>query len=159
MNDTLFQLIELKAKGYCCSQIMMLLALEKLDRQNVDLVKALGGLCYGILGSGEVCGALSGGACLIALYAGKGSDDEEPHDQYLAMLVELVDWFKETAHQDYGGTRCDDILSKYPDRSICGLIVADTYQKCMEILSGHGFSVSANRDGRSLHDRNDSGRK
>lgn len=145
MNDIIFQLVELKAKGYCCSQIMILLALEKLNRQNVDLVRAVGGLCYGILGSGEVCGALSGGACLIAFYAGKGSDDEEPYDRYLTMLIELADWFKDVSHQEYGGTRCDDILKNYPDRSICGLIVTDTYNKCMEILAEHGIDTSTGR--------------
>jgi len=56
------------------------------------------------------------------------------------MIFELVEWFKQTADKEYGGIRCDDILEKFPDRSICSLIVTDTYNKCMDILSNHGFN-------------------
>ena len=138
MDDMIFRLIKLKAKGYCCSQMILILALEAEGKANADLVRSMGGLCFGI-NAGEVCGALSGGACLISLYAGKGGDEEAPHDRYMLMLSEFVDWFSGAAGE-YGGTRCDDILGKFPDRSICGRLVADTYKKCMEILLSHGFS-------------------
>jgi C_GCAxxG_C_C family probable redox protein len=147
MNDIIFKLIALKTKGYCCAQIIMILALEAQGRINADLVRSMGGLCFGINGSGEVCGALSGGACLISFYAGKGGNEEEHDDRYLKMIDEFVAWFKEAAEEEYGGTRCDDILEKFPDRSICGRIVADTYAKCMDILVSNGFDPTVAKNG------------
>jgi C_GCAxxG_C_C family probable redox protein len=147
MDDLLFQMVKLKAKGYCCAQIILILALEIQGRTDKDLVRSMGGLCFGINGSGEVCGALSGGACLIAFYAGKGADEEDHDDSYLTMIEELIGWFKERASSEYSGTRCNDILNKCPDRSICGRIVSDTYQKCMDILIAHGLDPSVTRYG------------
>jgi hypothetical protein len=147
MNDILFKLMNLKARGYCCSQMILILALEAQGRTNPGLVRSMGGLCFGISGCGGDCGAFSGGACLIAFYAGKGDDSEEHHDRYLEMMDEFTGWFKEAAGSEYGGTRCDEILDKYPDRSICGKIVADTYAKCMDILVNNGIDPAAAKNG------------
>ena len=147
MDDMIFSLMRLKAKGFCCAQIILVLALEAQGKTNADLVRSMGGLCFGINGSGEVCGALSGGACLISLYAGKGGDEEAADDQYMAMAGELADWFRGAAGVEYGGTRCDEILERYPDRSMCGRIVADTYVKCMDILVRHGFDPAIGKNG------------
>jgi C_GCAxxG_C_C family probable redox protein len=138
-------MMKLHAKGYCCAQVILILALEAQGKINEDLVRSVGGLCFGINWSGEVCGALSGGACLISLYAGKGSDEEVPDSQCLSMVGELIEWFTIAADDEYGGTRCHEILEKYPDRSVCSLIVVDTYKKCMEILVAHGFDPSVNK--------------
>jgi hypothetical protein len=144
MNDLFMKLISLKGKGYCCAQIILIIALEAQGKTNTDLVRSIGGLCFGINFSGEVCGALSGGACLISLHAGKGSDVETPDDGHLSMMGELTDWFR-AQNGEYGGTRCSEILGKYPDRSICGKIVADTYEKCMEMLTARGFDMAAGK--------------
>jgi len=146
MDDMIFQLIRLKAKGYCCAQMILILGLEAQAKTNADLVRSMGGLCFGINWSGEVCGALSGGACLISLYAGKGGDEEAPNDRYMTMLGELVDWFSRAA-DEYGGTRCNEILERFPDRSVCGRIVAETYAKCVDILVGHGFDSAVGKNG------------
>ncbi len=146
MNDILLELIRLKTKGYCCAQIIVLFALEAQGRSNDELVRALGGLCFGIHWSGEVCGALSGGACLLSLYAGKGGDDA-PDARYLTMMGELVDWFKEVAADAYGGTRCNEILERSPGHGVCGRVVAETYGKCMDILVSHGFDPRGGRNG------------
>jgi len=148
MDDVILNLIRLKAKGYCCAQIILILALEAQGKINEELVRSVGGLCYGIIGSGEVCGALSGGACLISLYAGKGSDEEAHDELYLAMLGELSGWFREVADEEYGGTRCSEILDKYPGHSICSQIVIDTYGKCLDILANHGFDPAGGKNGR-----------
>jgi C_GCAxxG_C_C family probable redox protein len=143
-DDIAFRLMGLKAKGFCCAQIILILALEAQGKTNADLVRSVGGLCFGINGSGEVCGALSGGACLISLYAGKGSGEEAADDRYAAMAGELVNWFRASAGE-YGGTRCGEILEKFPDRSMCGRIVADVYGKCMDILMSRGFDPAAGK--------------
>jgi hypothetical protein len=147
MDDTIFRLMRLKAKGYCCAQMILILALEAQGRTNADLVRSMGGLCFGINWSGEVCGALSGGACLISLYAGKGNDEEASDGQYMTMVGELVCWFTRAAEDEYGGTHCNEILERFPDRSICGLIVADTYKKCLDILVSHGFDPAVGKNG------------
>lgn len=147
MDDAIFRLMKLKAQGFCCAQMILLLALEAQGKTNADLVRSVGGLCFGINDSGEVCGALSGGACLISLYAGKGSDEEIADGRCTPMLSELVNWFKEAADEEYGGTRCDEILDKFPDRSMCGRIVADTFEKCMDILVNHGIDPASGRNG------------
>ncbi len=139
MDETFFDMISLKAKGFCCAQIIIMLALKAQGKSNPDLVRSVGGLCYGIGASGELCGALTGGACLIALYTGKGADAERPDDRHMLMMYELAEWFKEAAEREYGGPRCDEILEKSPDRTMCGRIVADTYAKCIEILVSNGF--------------------
>lgn len=63
MDDVMFRMMELKSKGFYCSQIMMLLALENQDKINEDLVRSMAGLAFGV-GIGDVCGALTGGACI-----------------------------------------------------------------------------------------------
>lgn len=145
-GDLMLRLIRLKSKGYCCAQIVVILALEAQGKTNPDLVRALGGLCFGINQSGEVCGALSGAACLISLYAGRGGDDDQPDRRHPAMMDELVDWFTE-ASAEYGGTRCDDILDRFPNHGICGRIVAESYGKCMEILTSHGIDPTIGKNG------------
>lgn len=147
MDNIALKMMKLHAKGYCCTQIILILALEAQEKTNADLVRSAAGLCFGVNWSGEVCGALSGGACLISLYAAKGSDEEEPHGKCMAMIGELVEWFTIAADDEYGGTRCHEILEKCPDRSICSLIVADTYKKCMEILVSHGFDPTVSKNG------------
>ncbi len=147
MDEIIFRLMKLKAKGFCCAQILLILALEEQGKSNADLVRSMGGLCFGIHGNGEVCGALTGGACLLSLYAGKGSEEEEAYDRYGAMAADLTDWFQAAAGV-YGGTRCDDILEKSPNFSMCGQIVTDAYEKCMEILSSNGFDPATGKRGR-----------
>jgi len=145
MDDAILKLMGLKAKGFCCAQMIMTLALQAQGKTNADLVRSAGGLCFGINWSGEVCGALSGGACLISLYAGKGSEEETPDDRHMSMVGELVDWFTRAADAEYGGKRCNEILERFPDRSMCGRIVADTYKKCTDILVSHGFDPAVGK--------------
>jgi C_GCAxxG_C_C family probable redox protein len=147
MDEIILQMMRLNAKGYCCAQIILILALEAQGKTNADLVRSMGGLCFGINWSGEVCGALSGGACLISLYAGKGADEEIADSRCMTMVGELVEWFTRAAEDEYGGTRCHEIIERFPDRSICSLIVSETYKKCVEILVSHGFDPAAGKNG------------
>jgi C_GCAxxG_C_C family probable redox protein len=146
MDDTFMKLMSLKAKGFCCAQIILILALEAQGKTNPDLVRSVGGLCFGIH-AGEICGALSGGVCLISLYAGKGDAEETSDERQITMMVDLMDWFRGVATDEYGGIRCDEILKKFPDRSICGQIVADIYEKCMDILMSNGFDPTVSKNG------------
>jgi C_GCAxxG_C_C family probable redox protein len=146
MDDFPLRMLWLKAEGYCCSQIMLILALEAQGKTNTDLVRAAGGLCYGVGASGETCGALTGASCIISLYAGKGSTEETPDYRYALMANELTGWFKGKAEEIYGGLRCEDILTQHPDKRICGQIVTETYSMAMDILVAHGFDPGRGRD-------------
>jgi hypothetical protein len=95
MDDIALKMIQLAGKGYSCSQIPMLLALDARGEQNPALVRAIGGLAYGCGSSRGTCGIWTGGSCVLALFAGKGSDEERESERYMVMLEELSDWFSD----------------------------------------------------------------
>ncbi|MEZ4527067.1 MAG: C-GCAxxG-C-C family protein [Desulfobacterales bacterium] len=138
-DEVLFQMLPLAQKGYCCSQILLLLALEAEGRRNPELVRAMAGLCNGLGYSGELCGVLTGGACLIAFYAGKGADGERENNRLNLMISELTEWFREHIGSAYGGITCGEILKdtpdQKPDRMRCAGILAETYAQIMTILA------------------------
>ena len=138
MDDTLIRMLQLGQKGYSCSQIIILLGLEQRGEVNPGLVRAMEGLAYGC-GSGRgSCGALTGGCCLLALYAGKGDDEEAASECLPLMLQELTDWFAARSGCENGEISCDAIVGEEGPaaaRQRCGSIVADTYAKVMEILT------------------------
>jgi C_GCAxxG_C_C family probable redox protein len=138
-NDAM---LELKNQGYFCSQIIVKMGLELRGEENIPLVRAMHALAGGLGFSGELCGALSGGACFLGLYAGKGlpEDDEDP--RLMIMVLDLVKWFTQEYGQTYGGIRCMDILKANSQAAVCPLIVAATYQKAKELLVENGFDLT-----------------
>lgn len=146
MDDVSLQMMGLSLKGYYCSQILLTLALEAQGRQDPDLVRSMAGLAMGVGTGSGTCGALTGAACMIALYAGKGQDSEAPLDDFWLMLSELWEWFDAEVGTTCGGVRCDDIVpSQAPGKQACSLIVADTYSKVLEILVDHGIDPTEPR--------------
>jgi hypothetical protein len=145
MNDIGFHILSLAGKGYCCSQILIILALEAQSRRNADLVRAMAGCCVGAGRCDGVCGVLMGAACLLALYAAKGSDRENSSDRFPLMLAELNEWFETTACRSFSGIRCRDILgedSMVPNPDRCGSLLVDTWHRVMDILLENGFDPS-----------------
>jgi len=142
MDDTMIRMMRLAQKGYTCSQILILLALEARGEQNPALVRAASGLAYGC-GTGKgSCGVLTGGSCVIGLFAGKGSDEEQESEKFMLMLQELSDWFSDHVGGQYGGIECQAIVGEEGPagtRQRCGAILAETYAKVMEILISNGF--------------------
>ena len=141
--DDLERMRELKQQGFFCSQILMILGLELQGKENSDLVRAMHGLAGGLGFTGETCGALTGGACLLGLYAGKGSPAEEENLRLNFMIEDLVKWFKAGYSQEYGGLRCEAILSGVPNGQAtrCPVLVAGTFQKVKELLVENGFDL------------------
>ena len=74
--DLFDHILELSRYGYFCSQILAILTLELTGEENPKLVQAMGGLDGGVGYSKNNCGCLTGGACLISYFTGKGSDFE-----------------------------------------------------------------------------------
>ncbi|MFH0821199.1 MAG: C-GCAxxG-C-C family protein [Pseudomonadota bacterium] len=145
--DELIRMLELAGQGFHCSQILLMLGLESQGKSDPDLIRAMAGLAGGIGFCGDTCGALTGGACLIALYAGRGTPEEEDHPKLNLMINELVEWFTQEFSQCYGGIRCREILDENPANQTarCPGIVAQTYRKAVSLLEDNGMDLSEAR--------------
>jgi hypothetical protein len=142
MDDKMIRMLQLSGKGYGCSQILIRLFLELRGEDNPALVRSMSGLAYGCGAGSATCGTLTGGCCALALYAGKGTDDETASERLMLMLEELSNWFDERVGGPHDGIACQAIVgAEGPQaaRQRCGAIVAETYSKVLEILSANGF--------------------
>lgn len=143
MNDYDLDILKLARQGFCCSQIVLHLALDLQGLENPGLIRAISGLCNGFFASKGACGALTGAACLLALYAGKGSAGEDAHEKLALMESELAAWFEDYAMTRFGGINCSDIVTDgSPDTSVCGSLVGECYGQAMSILAANGFDPS-----------------
>ena len=147
MNDVTFRMIELAGQGFYCSQILVFLGLEAQGKENPDLIRAMNALAGGLGFSGDTCGALTGGACLLGLYAGRGSAEEEADPKLDLLISELVDWFTQEHTALYGGIHCQEILGDDPQNQKirCPGIVRNTYDKVTSILIENGFDLAEGR--------------
>lgn len=140
MDELMMRVARYKQQGFYCSQILILLGLENQGQENLELVRAMHGAAVGLGGAGELCGALIGGTCLLALYAGRGLPQEMEDPRQNAMAQALVAWFKATYGQPYGGIRCADIIAGDPQNKIrCGQMVRGVYEKVQALLLENGF--------------------
>ena len=142
-EEIINRMIELADKHYNCSQILMQLALDQKGKENADLIRAMSGLGDGCGFFEETCGIMTGAACLISWYAGKGSDSEVESEKLLPMLQDLGDWFQGQIGDNYNGTRCKDIVGDLvgtPEgKQICGSVLFQTFEKVNSILEENGF--------------------
>jgi C_GCAxxG_C_C family probable redox protein len=143
------QLMNLRKQGFFCSQILILQGLELMGKSNPDLVRAMHGLAGGLGFSGELCGALTGGASLLGLYAGKGTPEEEEDPRLIFMIEDLVKWFKSEYSEQYGGIRCEEILAGNSQNQAlrCPIMVTGVQHKVKELLVENGFDLSGLENG------------
>ena len=141
MTDPAFRVAELSLKGYRCSHILVQIGLDAQDKSNPDLLRAMSGLASG-MGCGLTCGALSGGCCLIGLYAG-GDGERDDHPSLPLMLEEYVDWFRDKYTPRYGGIDCAQIIERKPQLrgERCPGLILDAVRKASEILEANGFEL------------------
>ena len=134
--DLFDRVMELSRYGYFCSQILAILALEALGEENPGLVRAMGGLNGGVGYSQGCCGCMTGGACLISYFTGKGEDTGFEDPQHNPAMGEFTKRFEEEMTAGYGGIDCRDITKGNPAKRVeyCPQIIAATFEKCMEIL-------------------------
>jgi C_GCAxxG_C_C family probable redox protein len=137
------RMMELALQGYNCSQILMLLALEAQGKSNPDAVRAMTGLQAG-MGCGKVCGALTGGCCVLGLYAGKGTPDENQDERLQTMLNQFVEWFEQEFTSLYGGINCAEIVQDDARLRLfrCPEIVRSSYEKLVEILEANNYHAT-----------------
>jgi hypothetical protein len=128
MNEIQLDILRLKNQGFCCSQIMVHMALDIQGKENPGLLRAMNGLCKGFLSTSGTCGVLTGAACILALYAGKGRADEEANEKLPLMLSR------------FGGSKCADIVDNFqPDMTVCGGLIAEGFGRTMAMLVDNGF--------------------
>ncbi len=145
--SNLMDIMPLAARGYCCSQIIVQLALQAQGLENPGLVRAAGGLCWGMGGTGGCCGILTGACLVLGLYAGKGADQEQAYERFDLLVSEFVEWFQERAMNQFGGIECRLILKEgKPDASRCGGLVSDSWDRILELLVEHGIDPSEPRE-------------
>ncbi|MFZ7101144.1 MAG: DVU_1555 family C-GCAxxG-C-C protein [Peptococcaceae bacterium] len=145
MNEEFLRMVEMARQGFYCSQILIMLGLENQGVENPPLVRAMAGPAGGLGFSGENCGSLTGAACLLALYAGKGTAEEREEPRLNVMINELVQWFAEEYGTVYGGIDCRNILEDDQQNRLqrCPQIVYQTYEKAKEILSANGYDLAS----------------
>ena len=145
--DEMIRMLKLAGQGFYCSQILISLGLDNQGKQNPDLVRAMAGLAGGVGFCGDTCGVLTGGACLLALYAGRGTSEEEEDPRLNAMINELVEWFTQEFSECYGGIHCREILADDPKNrtSRCPQLVMRTYEKVKSLLIENDFDISGER--------------
>ncbi|WP_411330299.1 DVU_1555 family C-GCAxxG-C-C protein [Desulfovibrio desulfuricans] len=151
MNPMMMELLPLVHQGYCCSQLLLLLMLQAQDRQNPGVVRAAQGLCHGIGQSDGPCGLLTGGACALALVAGKGAEDEIPHPMLTPLLNDYATWFYDRT-EAYGGQRCGQIAAglgatssaagEQPNPVACGDLLAECWGKIMELVQSYELDLT-----------------
>lgn len=139
MADITFRMFDLARQGLKCSQILLQLGLEMQGKDNPDLIRAGSGLAGGLGFTGRNCGALTGGVCLLSLYAAD-------NPRLYLMIEELVSWFE----QQQPGINCVDIIDGDPKQHLdavkCGAIVAATFEKVKEILEQENISLTGDSD-------------
>src|SRR5208282_3456691 len=147
MTNEMMRMIELGRQGFYCSQILLFMGLEAQGKSNTDLIRVMSGLAGGLGFSVALRGALTGGACLLGLYAGRGLPEEEEDPRLNLMITELVEWFAREYGQVYGGIRCETILGDDPGakRTRCPTLVLGTYEKVKALLLENGFDLSGGR--------------
>ena len=147
MDELLFKMMQWSQQGFFCSQILLLLAMERLQRDNPELIRAMGGLNGGVGFSGRLCGALTGGACLISLYVGKGEAEEQEDSQVNDLIRQLADWFQMEACAAYAGCNCTDILEENPNNRMtrCPQLVQQTFEKATALLTQAGYDLATGR--------------
>jgi C_GCAxxG_C_C family probable redox protein len=142
--DDFDQLMTLRKQGFYCSQILVLQGLEMTGKDNPDLIRAMHGLAGGLGFSGELCGALTGGASLLGLYAGKGTAEQPEDPQLDFMVMDLVKWFKAEYSEQFGGIRCAEILAgdNQNQAKRCPILITGVLQKVKDLLVENGFDLS-----------------
>lgn len=148
MDEAMIRIMELSQQGFCCSQILIMLGLEAQGKIDPDLVRAMGGLCGGVGYSGKNCGALTGAACLLSMYVGQGTSEEQELLFGRGMINELVQWFDDEYGSPYGSVDCTSILENEPNNRIsrCPQIISDAFEKVVDILEQNKLSLAGRTD-------------
>jgi len=154
IDDTEMMVMELSGQGYSCAQIVMIGGLRLMARENPDLVRAMAGLANGA-SCGDLCGALTGGLCLMAVHTAKGLDDERPIPGARTLAGALIKWFTQEELKGRIRPTCRAIFEsaglnfepgEMNPAAGCGDLVAHTWTKAVQILQENNIDPTLGRD-------------
>ena len=96
---------------------------------------------------GDVCGALTDGASLLALHGGKGTPEVEKHPRPNLIISKLFEWYTQEYTVSYGGIHFGDIIGNDPGNQStrCSGVVTQTYEKAKALLLDNSFDLSEGR--------------
>ena len=140
--DELTRISQLHLQGFHCAQVLLIMGLEQQGKEDPDLIRAMNGLSGGLGFQGKTCGALAGGACLLALFAGRGTVAETEQRCLNLMIQQLVEWFEVNFGQEFGGIDCHTILGGDPWNRMtrCPRLINETYFMARELLKENGLA-------------------
>jgi hypothetical protein len=153
-DDINQDVLELAGQGYSCAQIIVIMCLRIMGKENPDLIRALSTLAMGA-SFGSLCGALTGGLCLLGLHTGKGALDEQPVFGGRLISTSLIKWF--IAEELHGKTppMCASIFEAGGRKftvetaspiAACANLVTHTFNKSISLLRELEIDPSLGRD-------------
>ncbi len=118
------------------------MGLEKIDKQDEAVLKAVGAFGGGIASSGAVCGTLLGAVAAVSSLYSRGNLEDKENPRVWGVSQKLVRQFDQMTEQ-YGGSNCRDIARiDWHDRDA----VKDYYSKpesrrkiCVELVGEFAF--------------------
>ncbi|MBQ9407037.1 MAG: C_GCAxxG_C_C family protein [Desulfovibrio sp.] len=144
MHPLMLELLPWVRQGYCCSQLLVLLMLQAMNRDSPDAVLAARGLCHGIGQSDGPCGLLTGGACALTLACG---EDAHP-SLFTPLLHDYATWFA-TRTNPYGGWRCGQVVQglgaghdTQPEPTACGALLAECWERMLELIQEYNLDLT-----------------
>ncbi len=139
--DLIDRIMELSRYGYFCGQIIATLVLESVGEENPKLVQAMTGLNGGVGFTGDVCGCMTSGCCMLSYFTGKPDEMTYESQHHKSALGEFTQWFTEEMEMEHQGIDCNAITRGNPAKRVelCPQIIAATYEKIMEILEDKGL--------------------
>jgi hypothetical protein len=134
MPDDLDRLHKYLREGQCCAVALVRMGLDLTGGENPQLLQAVSGLCGGVQ-DGLLCGALTGGACLLNVV--------DPLGANAFMVPELAQWFRASMGEAYGGCSCEAIVAGDAGRKRerCPAIVEATWLQARDILRSYGHDI------------------
>ncbi|MGI6404671.1 MAG: C-GCAxxG-C-C family protein [Oscillospiraceae bacterium] len=123
---------DLLAKGYSCSQTIMMMTMQRLGIEDEHLVRAMKGLSGG-MGIQHACGIVTGAACAFSL--------ADPQQGITTMFPAFFERFYNTYGDDVESIHCIELLhGDYENRKeVCPGMIAEAWQMVNEVLQEHGY--------------------
>jgi C_GCAxxG_C_C family probable redox protein len=130
-----------------CSQAVLAVGQEKLERNDGEVIKAMGAFGGGLGGNGEVCGAVAGALAVMGLRFSRAFEDEKEDPKMWSYTQEILERFQKEIVNHHDSILCREIArvdwknreqvkGYYKSEKVleCGRIVGDTAMLVGELL-------------------------
>ncbi len=150
--------IDLFLKRLHCSQVLATVGLEKLGKNEPEVIRALGSFGGGIGGTGHVCGALVGAVSVVGALYSRTNLEEKENPRIWALTKAVMEKF-EALTAEYGGINCAQIAQvdwmdwnqvknfyRNPEsrRQVCVKVVGETAKMLGELLEEEQGQIISN---------------